>query len=75
MLLVLVTMLCCAPAVSTTTVEEENANSEQSTTQPAEIHEVVGLREENVKHFDLGNGTFQAVAFGGPVHTLDADGL
>lgn len=36
--------------------------------------EVVALREENIKHFDMGDGTYQAVVYAHPVHELDADG-
>ena len=36
--------------------------------------EVLSLREENVKHFAVGNNTYQAVAYGHPVHKLDEDG-
>ena len=36
--------------------------------------EVIALREENIKHFDMGNGTFQAIAYSHPVHKLDSDG-
>ena len=36
--------------------------------------EVTSLREENVKHFSLGNGTYQAVVYGHPVHYQDENG-
>lgn len=36
--------------------------------------EVVSLREENVKHFDMGNGKFRAIAYSHPVHELDSEG-
>lgn len=42
--------------------------------QPAASAEVVALREENAKHFDMGNGTFQAIAYSHPVHELDENG-
>lgn len=38
------------------------------------ITEVVSLREEYVKHFDLGNGFYQAVVYDSAVHRLDASG-
>ena len=38
------------------------------------IGEVVSLREETVKHFSLPDGTYQAVAYGSPVHRKDSDG-
>ena len=36
--------------------------------------EVVSLREERVKHYDMGNGIFQAVAYSHPVHEKDSSG-
>ena len=36
--------------------------------------EVISLREENVKHFDVGNGTYQAIAYSHPVHEKDSEG-
>ena len=33
-----------------------------------EVAEEISLREENVKHFRLSNGTYQAVVYGSPVH-------
>lgn len=36
--------------------------------------ELTSLREENVKHFSLGNGTYQAVVYGHPVHYQDENG-
>lgn len=40
----------------------------------ADTVEVVYLREENVKHFDMGNGTYQAIAYSHPIHEKDEDG-
>ncbi len=40
----------------------------------ANVSEIVSMREESVKHFRLADGTYQAVAYGKPVHTLSADG-
>lgn len=37
--------------------------------------EVVSLREENIKHFDMGDGTYQAVVYSHPVHELDSKGV
>ena len=37
-------------------------------------YEVTRLREENVKHFHLSDGTYQAVVYGTPVHRKDAEG-
>lgn len=38
------------------------------------ITEDISRREENVKHFSLGNGVYQAVAYSHPVHKLDSEG-
>lgn len=37
--------------------------------------DVVALREENVKHFALGNGVYRAIAYSHPVHELDGNGV
>ena len=39
------------------------------------INEVVELREENVKHFSLPDGTYEAVSYGQAVHRKDSDGV
>lgn len=36
--------------------------------------EVVALREENVKHFDMGDGTYQAISYSHPIHEKDNNG-
>lgn len=38
------------------------------------IKEVEELREENVKHFEMPDGTFKAIVYSEPVHRQDADG-
>ena len=38
------------------------------------IKEVEELREENVKHFEMPDGTFKAIVYSEPVHRKDADG-
>ena len=43
-------------------------------TQGIYVQEVVSRREQNVKHFDLGYGKYQAVSYSQPVHRKDADG-
>ena len=40
-----------------------------------EIVEVTSLREENVKHFRLADGTYEAVVYAHPVHRKDKDGV
>lgn len=39
------------------------------------LNEVVSRREENVKHFDIGNGMYQAVTYGTAVHRKDSNGV
>ena len=42
--------------------------------EPSFVSEVTELRTENVKHFDNGDGTFEAVSYGTAVHRKDANG-
>lgn len=37
-------------------------------------YEITSLRDENVKHFQLADGTYQAVVYGEPVHRLNSNG-
>ncbi len=37
-------------------------------------YEIMSLRDENVKHFQLPDGTYQAVVYGEPVHRLNSNG-
>ena len=46
-------------------------NEKKDDTGPIEI---IDLRTENTKHFDLGNGTYQAVSYGEAVHRKNASG-
>ena len=39
------------------------------------VSELTALREENVKHFRLSNGLYQAVTYATPVHRKDKDGV
>ncbi len=39
------------------------------------LGEIVSRREENVKHFDIGNGMYQAVTYGTAVHRKDSNGV
>ena len=54
------------------TVEEENT---ALTRLSAEVFEDTSLREENVKHFRLADGSYIAYAYGMPIHTRGEDGL
>lgn len=38
-------------------------------------YEITSLRGENIKHFRLPDGTYQAVIYGGPVHRLNESGV
>ena len=38
------------------------------------VKEIEDLREENVKHFDMGDGTYKAVVYSEPVHRKDSEG-
>ena len=40
-----------------------------------EIVEITSLREENVKHFRLADGTYEAVVYTHPVHRKDENGV
>ena len=42
--------------------------------EPSFVSEVTELRTENVKHFDNGDGTYEAVSYGTAVHRKDANG-
>lgn len=52
--------------------EENEASFAQSETYVLE--EDISLREENVKHFKLSNGTVKAVSYAQPVHYMDENG-
>lgn len=60
--------VCLLPVVNAM----ETDNSQVQTN--AGITEVVDLREETVKHFDMGDGTYRAVQYGRAVHRLDSEG-
>ena len=40
-----------------------------------EVVEITSLREENVKHFRLADGTYEAVVYAKPVHRQDENGV
>ena len=56
------------------TINVESIEEDQSKTSP-EIYEVVELREANVKHFHLEDGTYVAAHYNAPVHYLDENGV
>lgn len=38
------------------------------------VEEMEELREENVKHFDMGDGTYKVIVYSEPVHRKDSEG-
>ena len=52
----------------------ENTDSPFSSSGAVPIYEVEELREENVKHFRLSDGSYIAAQYTDAVHYLDADG-
>lgn len=88
--LVITLMLTSMPlsifAVESTSIEDSNVAVASGETEfgiiPKEeleeaivLSEVISRREENVKHFDIGNGMYQAVTYGTAVHRKDANGI
>ena len=57
-----------------TLTTEGSSAANSSTVFSKEGLEVVALREENVKHFDMGNGNYTAISYSHPVHELDSEG-
>lgn len=58
-------------------IAEEMASSSQTFTSDdviGEVEEIIELREENVKHFRLADGTYEAVIYAEPVHRQDENG-
>ncbi len=89
MILVLVLMVTSMP-LSTFATESsllESSNDIEMTSEPESgvipkdeleettvLSEVISRREENVKHFDIGNGMYQAVTYGTAIHRKDSNG-
>ncbi len=67
------TALLLIMAVSLTLFPVSGTDTAAPAAEPVSA-EVLSLREENVKHFAVGNNTYQAVAYGHPVHKLDENG-
>lgn len=58
-------------------IAEEMTSSSQTFTSDdviGEVEEIIELREENVKHFRLADGTYEAVIYAEPVHRQDENG-
>lgn len=54
---------------------EESVADEEETAEPATVvGEITELREENVKHFRMSDGTFTAVSYDQPIHYEDTAG-
>ncbi len=53
---------------------EPDSIEEIQPTLPQTATEIPSRRERNVKHFDFGNGIYQAISYGSPVHRMDANG-
>ena len=54
--------------------EEETVISNEVKGDEVAVREVTALRDESVKHFDMGDGTYQAVTYGYPVHRKNTRG-
>lgn len=75
--------LCAAMLLHAIPVTDAAEASESVRVSPPQVDtaetpvskEVVAWREENVKHFDMGDGTFQAVVYSHPVHERDSCGV
>lgn len=65
--------LCMAIALGPS-ISAANAEEQSELSAAGKSTEVLALRQENEKHFSMGNGTYQAITYGHPVHELDSDG-
>lgn len=70
--MLLLAMVICLLPVNAIALPQEAADAAAQLN--TGFSEVTSLREENVKHFSLGNGTYQAVVYGHPVHYQDENG-
>ena len=71
--MLLLAMVICLLPTNVIALPQETA--EATAQLNSGFSEVTSLREENVKHFSLGNGTYQAVVYGHPVHYQDENGV
>ena len=58
----------------TTASDSSVSKNEENSTYTPEIYEVTELREENVKHFHLEDGSYVAAQYNYPVHYTDENG-
>ena len=58
----------------TTVLDNSVSENEENTTYTPEIYEVTELREENVKHFRLADGSYVAAQYNYPVHYTGENG-
>ncbi len=61
-------------AGDTTVSDNSVSENEENNTYTPEIYEVTELREENVKHFRLEDGSYVAAQYNYPVHYTDENG-
>ena len=59
---------------SNTSVLEDDTETPFSKSEVLVLEEDVSLRDENIKHFKLSDGTTKAVAYATPVHYKDSEG-
>lgn len=59
---------------SNTSVLEDDIETSFSKSEVLVLEEDVSLRDENIKHFKLSDGTTKAVAYATPVHYKDSEG-
>lgn len=70
------------PTIQPYSIQTDNSEGITSVSQTyisdeviGEIEELPELREENVKHFRLPDGTFEAIVYAEPVHRKDTNGV
>jgi len=67
-------LICISLLLSVIPTSASAKDTSSSETSVAVGAEVVSLREENIKHYDMGNGTYQAIAYSHPIHEMDSEG-
>ena len=63
-----------ASSPSGTDINGEIASGAAEATMPGEVYEVNSLREENVKHIHMADGSYLAVVYDNTVHFQDENG-
>lgn len=72
LLLCIAMVLCLVP--TSANAQEALNNQTIVPLATAGVSEVLALRTQNTKHYDMGNGVFRAVVYDHPVHELDNNG-